>query len=134
MLFFAKPCWISQFTDTGFHSMKESRENVCQFLLCCVYVILSTKLLHITNSVDYLFLPHNDQPLSPILTVFFFIRFIYLFMRDTQQEAETQAEGETGSPQGARCGTWSQISGSHPEPKADAQLLIHPGIPIACFL
>ena len=27
--------------------------------------------------------------------------FIYLFMRDTQREAETQAEGEAGSMQGA---------------------------------
>ena len=29
-------------------------------------------------------------------------------MRDTQIEAETQAEGEAGSPQGARCGIRSQ--------------------------
>ena len=27
--------------------------------------------------------------------------FIYLFMRDTQREAETQAEGEAGSLQGS---------------------------------
>ena len=27
--------------------------------------------------------------------------FIYSFMRDTQREAETQAEGEAGSSQGA---------------------------------
>ena len=31
--------------------------------------------------------------------------FIYLFMRDEEREAETQAKGEAGSPQGARCGT-----------------------------
>ena len=31
--------------------------------------------------------------------------FIYLFMRDTEREAETQAEGEAGSMQGARHGT-----------------------------
>ena len=35
----------------------------------------------------------------------FFKNFIYLFMRDTEREAETQAEGEAGSVQGARCGT-----------------------------
>ena len=35
----------------------------------------------------------------------FFKYFIYLFMRDTQREAETQAEGEAGSLQGAPCGT-----------------------------
>ena len=33
---------------------------------------------------------------------FFFLRF-YLFMRDTQREAETQAAGEAGSLQGAGC-------------------------------
>ena len=31
--------------------------------------------------------------------------FIYLFMTDTEREAETQAEGEAGSTQGARRGT-----------------------------
>ena len=34
---------------------------------------------------------------------FFFKDFIYLLMRET--EAETQAEGEVGSLQGAQCGT-----------------------------
>ena len=32
-------------------------------------------------------------------------------MRDTQREAETQAEGEAGSLQGAQCGTPSQDPG-----------------------
>ena len=32
---------------------------------------------------------------------------VYLLMRDTQRKAETQAEGEAGSMQGARCGTRS---------------------------
>ena len=46
----------------------------------------------------------------------FFKDFIYLFMRDTHthREAETQAEGEAGSMQGARCGTRSQDSGITP--------------------
>lgn len=34
--------------------------------------------------------------------------FIFLFMRDTQREAKTQAEGEAGPPRGAQCGTRSQ--------------------------
>ena len=50
-------------------------------------------------------------------------------MRDTEREAETQAEGEAGSPQGARCGTRSPDPGSSPELKADAQLLSYPGVP-----
>ena len=35
------------------------------------------------------------------LSIIFFKDFIYLFMRDTQREAETQAEGEVGSLWGA---------------------------------
>ena len=42
------------------------------------------------------------------------ILFIYLFMRDTQREAETQAEGEAGSLWGARCGTQSWYPGITP--------------------
>ena len=36
--------------------------------------------------------------------IIFFKDFVYLFMRDTQREEETQAEAETGSSQGAGCG------------------------------
>ena len=36
---------------------------------------------------------------------FFLFKIFYLFMRDTQREAETQAEGEAGSMQGVGCGT-----------------------------
>ena len=32
------------------------------------------------------------------LSLFIFFNFMYLFMRDTEREAETQAEGEAGSP------------------------------------
>ena len=41
---------------------------------------------------------------------------IYLFMKDTEREAETQAKGEGG------CMLWSR-----PEPEANAQPLSHPG-------
>ena len=55
-------------------------------------------------------------------------------MRDTEREAETQAEGEAGSLQGARCGTQSQESEICPEPKANTQPLSHPGVPLHTFL
>ena len=55
-------------------------------------------------------------------------------MRDTEREAETQAEGEAGSLRGARCGTRSRDQGSHPELKADAQPLSHPGAPIVSII
>ena len=42
-------------------------------------------------------------------TVTHFLKdFIYLFVRDTEREAETQAEGEGGSLWEARCGIQSQ--------------------------
>ena len=44
-------------------------------------------------------------------------------MRDTEIEAETQAEGEADP----------RTLGSHPEPKADAQPLSPPGVPYATF-
>ena len=51
-------------------------------------------------------------------------------MKDTQREAETQAEGEAGSLQGAPGGTRSQDPGITTEPKADAQPLSHPDAPV----
>ena len=50
-------------------------------------------------------------------------------MRDTEEEAETQAEGEAGSLREAQFGTRSQD-----EPKADAQPLSHPGVPSGTYL
>ena len=53
--------------------------------------------------------------LSAKAFLFFFLKdFIYLFVRDTEREAETQAEGEAGSLQGAGCGTRSWNSGITP--------------------
>ena len=50
-------------------------------------------------------------------------------MRDTERVTETKAEGEAGSMQGAWHETQTRMPESHPEPKADAQPLSHPGIP-----
>ena len=52
----------------------------------------------------------------------------YLFMRDTEREAEMQAAGRFPAEQGARGGTPSQHPGvTTPWPKADTQPLSHPG-------
>ena len=48
-------------------------------------------------------------------------------MRDT--ERGRNIEGEVVFSQGAGCGTRSPDLGSCPEPKANAQLLSHPGVP-----
>ena len=55
-------------------------------------------------------------------------------MRDSEREAETQAGGEAGSLQGARCGTPSQDLGSQSEIKADTQPLSHAGALHWCLL
>ena len=50
-------------------------------------------------------------------------------MRDTEREAETQAEGEAGSTQGARRGTQSWVSRITPWAEGGAKPLSHPGCP-----
>ena len=49
-------------------------------------------------------------------------------MRNTEKEAETQAEGKAGSSKKPDVGLNPRNLGSRPEPKADAQPLSHPGI------
>ena len=60
--------------------------------------------------------------------LFSFFFFLCLFMRDTQKEAETQAEGKVGSLQDPDVGLDPRTVGSWPEPKADTWPLSHPGI------
>ena len=55
-------------------------------------------------------------------------------MRDTQREAEMQAEGETGSMhREPNVGLDPRTLGSCSESKADAQPLSHPGVPWLLF-
>ena len=69
-------------------------------------------------------LRHTFMKRSVSLVGFFFFNdFIYLFER----EAETQAEGEAGSPAGLD----PRTPGSRPEPKAGAPPLSPPGAPLA---
>ena len=55
-------------------------------------------------------------------------------MRDTEKEAETQAEGEAGSMQGARRGTRSRVSRITPWAEGKAKPLGHPGCPVRSVL
>ena len=50
-------------------------------------------------------------------------------MRDTEREAETQAEGEAGSMQGAQHGTRSWVSRITPQAEGSAKPLSHQGCP-----
>ena len=55
-------------------------------------------------------------------------------MRDTQREAETQAEGEAGSLQGANADSIPDL-GSRPDGRqSKAQPLSHPGVPTVIIL
>ena len=66
----------------------------------------------------------NHQSCTILL---FFKDFIYLLMRETQREAETD-KGRSRLLAGSLM--WDSIPGpgSHHEPKADTQLLSHPGV------
>ena len=61
--------------------------------------------------------------------VIFFKDFIYLFVRDTEREAETWAKGEAGSSRKPNVGLDPGILRSLPELKADAQPLSPPRHP-----
>ena len=65
---------------------------------------------------------------KPVFLFCFVLDFIYLFMR--KREAETQAEGEAGSMQGARRGTRSRVSRIRPWAAGGAKPLSHPGCPL----
>ena len=60
-------------------------------------------------------------------------------MRETEREAETQAEEEAGSMQEAQCGTWSQDSGIMPWAKGRHSTAEPPRCPhiwsfLMCFI
>ena len=63
--------------------------------------------------------------------VYFFLRFssIYSWGTQREREAETQADGEAGSIQGARCGTLSQDPGVTPWAEDRRSIAEPPGAP-----
>ena len=52
---------------------------------------------------------------------------------EIEREAETQEEGEATPHREPHTGLDPRTLGSGPEPKADAQPLSHPGVPILCL-
>ena len=62
--------------------------------------------------------------------VLFFKDFIYLFMRDTDRERQKHKQREKQAPcRKPNAGLDPRTLESCPEPKADTELLSHPGIP-----
>ena len=65
-----------------------------------------------------------------INTDFFFLSRFYLFIHDRERERQRHRQREKQAPcREANVGLDPGTSRSHPEPKADAQPLSHPGIP-----
>ena len=63
------------------------------------------------------------------MTLNFLEKILFIHERHREREAKTQAEGEKQTPlQGAGCGTGSQDPRVTPWPRADAQMLSHPGV------
>ena len=55
-------------------------------------------------------------------------------MRDTQRERQSHGQKEKQAPSGEPdAGFYPGILGSRPKPKAEAELLSHPGAPNALF-
>ena len=72
--------------------------------------------------------------IAPSDVYFFKNSFIYLWETKREREAETQAEGEAGSMQGARCRTPSRDSRITPWAEGGAKPLSHLGCPVMCIL
>ena len=71
---------------------------------------------------------------NSFMTLFIFKDFIYLFTKATERKRQRHRQREKQAPYrepdvGLNPGT----PGSHPEPKADTQLLSHPGVPLHDF-
>ena len=63
--------------------------------------------------------------------ILFFKGFMYVFMRDTHRERQRHRQREKQAPwREPNVGLNLRTPGSCPEPKADAQPLSHPGIPL----
>ena len=60
----------------------------------------------------------------------FFLNILFIHERHTHREAEIQAKGEAGPLPGAHVGLDPRTLGLCSKPKAEAQPLSHPGIPI----
>ena len=87
----------------------------------------NTNKLKCSNSAFVCFMYLHFE-LRQHLFVVVFKDFIYLFMRDTERGRDT-GRGRSRLHAGSPMRDSIPGPGSRPEPKADAQLLSHPGVP-----
>ena len=130
-MYFLFPNKVTRFsleTTKPVHKKKKKEDSCWKTFNFKSNTMLSRK--HITESYRKLFLFFFNYFFKHCFLIYSLE--IYLFMRHTLREAETWAEGEAGSVQGARCWTWSPDSGITPWAKG-TQLLSHPGVPDALF-
>ena len=68
------------------------------------------------------------QTQSQYVSFFFFLKILFIYSWETQRErgAETLAEGEAGSMQGAQPGTWSRVSRITPWAEGGTKPLSNP--------
>ena len=97
-------------TGHRFHCLVHTCINLC---ICLILHSLQNDARH--YRIQFLQKPCVMETqrigIIPILHQMWFLKIFYLFMRDTQREAETQTEGETGSPRETRCRSRSQDPG-----------------------
>ena len=69
-----------------------------------------------------------------LILVYIFKKRLYLFTHEGEGERQRHRQREAGSMQEPNMGLDPWTPGSCPEPKADMQLLSHPGVPSLHFL
>ena len=141
--------WVTVRPRPAYHgssiakSLKISSSNV--FFSWSVLIAIK-QIYPLTSSINLIRLTFVLAPLqlptwvkdNRFLSFFFFLRFIYLFMRDTERETERERQRERQREEQAPCrepnaGPDPGTPGSRPGPKAGAKPLSHPGYPIFLF-
>uniref|UniRef100_A0A8C0LK84 ATP-binding cassette sub-family A member 17-like n=1 Tax=Canis lupus dingo TaxID=286419 RepID=A0A8C0LK84_CANLU len=100
--------------------------------LQCCGSSLFLKQKYVTGLLSCPLLPLNPSMAPSSLQVkvklFFYKKILFIHERHRERSRDT-GRGRSRLLRGGRCSTQSQDPGSHPGPKADAQLLSHPGVP-----
>ena len=102
--------------------------RISPHFLKCVSLFGMGRYLHEWNwATGYIFLSYFFQPRS----VLFCFKILSIYSSETQRERQRHRQREKQAPCGEPdLGLDPRTPGSHPELKADAQPLSHPGVPL----